>query len=104
VDAYRKTKMIEVQLHRFLTLELSASSSSHFILWGEIPSTHCSKDCVGSRDLLKVLDKEKYLFPLPVFKSYIFQPDGKIETNEMGRACGTYGGGERCAQGIGGEA
>jgi hypothetical protein len=29
---------------------------------------------------------------------------GKIETNEMGRACGTYGGGERCAQGVGGEA
>jgi hypothetical protein len=29
---------------------------------------------------------------------------GKIETNEMGRACGTYGGGERCAQGVGVEA
>jgi hypothetical protein len=28
---------------------------------------------------------------------------GKIETNEMGRACGAYGGGERCAQGVGGE-
>jgi hypothetical protein len=27
---------------------------------------------------------------------------GKIETNEMGRACGAYGGGERCAQGVGG--
>ena len=27
---------------------------------------------------------------------------GKIE-NEMGRACGSYGGGERCAQGSGGE-
>jgi hypothetical protein len=24
--------------------------------------------------------------------------------NEMGRACGAYGGGERCAQGYGGEA
>jgi hypothetical protein len=24
---------------------------------------------------------------------------GKIETNEMGMACGMYGGGERCAQG-----
>jgi len=23
---------------------------------------------------------------------------GKIEKNEMGRACGAYGGGERCAQ------
>jgi hypothetical protein len=29
---------------------------------------------------------------------------GKIETNEMGRACGAYGGGERCEQGVGGEA
>ena len=27
----------------------------------------------------------------------------KIENNEMGRACGTYGGRERCAQGFGGE-
>ena len=29
---------------------------------------------------------------------------GKIETNEMGRACGAYGGGYRCVQGVGGEA
>jgi hypothetical protein len=28
---------------------------------------------------------------------------GKIMKNEMGGACGTYGGGERCAQGSGGE-
>ena len=28
---------------------------------------------------------------------------GKIEKNEMGGACGTYDGGERCAQGSGGE-
>jgi len=28
---------------------------------------------------------------------------GKIEKNEMGGACGTYGGGKRCAQGSGGE-
>jgi hypothetical protein len=27
-----------------------------------------------------------------------------VVTNEMGRACGAYGGGERCAQGVGGEA
>ena len=26
---------------------------------------------------------------------------GKIEKNEMGGACGAYGGGERCAQGFG---
>jgi len=29
--------------------------------------------------------------------------DGKIEKNEMGGACGTHGGGERGAQGSGGE-
>jgi hypothetical protein len=28
---------------------------------------------------------------------------GKIEKNEMGGACGVYGGEERCAQGSGGE-
>jgi hypothetical protein len=28
---------------------------------------------------------------------------GKMEKNEMGGACGAYGGGERCAQGSGGE-
>ena len=27
----------------------------------------------------------------------------EIEKNEMGGACGSYGGGERCAQGSGGE-
>jgi hypothetical protein len=32
------------------------------------------------------------------------RPGGKIKKNEMGWACGTYGGGERCAQGVGGEA
>jgi hypothetical protein len=29
---------------------------------------------------------------------------GKIGKNEMGRACGVYGGVEVCAQGFGGEA
>jgi hypothetical protein len=29
--------------------------------------------------------------------------DGKIEKNEMGGTCGAYGGGERYAQGVGGE-
>ena len=29
--------------------------------------------------------------------------DGKIEKNEVGGACGAYGGGERCAQGSSGE-
>ena len=33
----------------------------------------------------------------------MFTCSGKIEKNEMGGACGAYGGGERCAQGSGGE-
>ena len=35
--------------------------------------------------------------PHPILCGY------KIEMNEMGGACGTYGGRERCAQGFGGE-
>ena len=34
----------------------------------------------------------------------VYCAGGKIEKNEMGGACGAYGGGERCAQGFGGEA
>ena len=35
---------------------------------------------------------------------YVLRAAGdKIEKNEMGGACGTYGGRERCAQGFGGE-
>ena len=37
-----------------------------------------------------------------VYSSAIFSCD-KIEKNEMGGACGVYGGGESCAQGSGGE-
>ena len=32
-----------------------------------------------------------------------YRAGDKNEKNEMGGACGTYGGGERCAQGFGGE-
>ena len=34
---------------------------------------------------------------------YVTCAGGKIEKNEMGGACGAYGGGEMCAQGFGGE-
>jgi hypothetical protein len=34
---------------------------------------------------------------------YQYCADGKIKKNEMGGACGAYGGGERCVQGSGGE-
>ena len=34
---------------------------------------------------------------------YQYCAGGKIEKNEMGGACGAYGGGERCAQGSDGE-
>ena len=33
----------------------------------------------------------------------IYCAGGKIEKNEVGGACGAYGGGERCAQGSSGE-
>ena len=36
--------------------------------------------------------------PYPIFAG------GKIEKNEMGAACGAYGGGERRAEGFDGEA
>ena len=36
-------------------------------------------------------------------RTCIYCAAGKIEKNEMGGACGAYGGGERCAQGSGGE-
>jgi hypothetical protein len=32
-----------------------------------------------------------------------YRAGDKIEKNEMGGACGTCGGGERCVQGFGGE-
>jgi hypothetical protein len=37
-------------------------------------------------------------FPVTVLYVYC-----GIEKNEIGRACGTYGGAERCAQGVGGD-
>jgi len=36
-------------------------------------------------------------------RSLVICKSGKIEKNEMGGACGAYGGGKRCAQGSGGE-
>jgi hypothetical protein len=46
-------------------------------------------------------------FAIFVFTNYLFVchicVGGKIEKNEMGKACGAYGGGERGAQGVGGE-
>ena len=42
------------------------------------------------------------LVPLILLLTQYFA-GGKIEKNGMGWACGAYGGGERCAQGSGGE-
>jgi hypothetical protein len=41
---------------------------------------------------------------MPETKSTQYCAGGKIKKNEMGWAYGAYGGGERCAQGFGGEA
>jgi hypothetical protein len=40
---------------------------------------------------------------LGICTPYQYCAGGKIEKNEMGGACGTYGGAERYAQGSGGE-
>jgi hypothetical protein len=42
------------------------------------------------------------LYSLPVFLTQ-YCAGGKIDKNEMGVACGAYGGGESCDQGFGGE-
>jgi hypothetical protein len=48
---------------------------------------------------------ENYIIrSLMICTPYQYCAGGKIEKNEMGWACGAYGGGERCAQGVGGEA
>ena len=38
-----------------------------------------------------------------MYRAGLLTSGGKIEKNEMGGACGAYGGGERCAQGSGWE-
>lgn len=74
VDAQRKTKTLEVKLHRFLTSEQPVSRSSHFILLGETPSTHWSKCCVGPRALLKVLEQRSIFCPCRVSNRVYSKP------------------------------
>ena len=47
-------------------------------------------------------NERKMLFSNVFFQTQYCAGD-KIEKNEMGEPCGTYGGRERCAQGFGGE-
>ena len=56
--------------------------------------------CMLSKKLWRKLHNEELsdLYSLPSIVR-----GGKIEKNEMGGACGAYGGGERCAPGSGGE-
>ena len=42
-------------------------------------------------------------FSFLIYFNSLSSAGGKIEKNEMGGACGALGGGERCAQGSGGE-
>jgi hypothetical protein len=60
--------------------------------------------------IVSILTVENYTFEKVKSFKYLcviltqYCAGGKIKKNEMGRACGAYGGGERCAQGFGGEA
>ena len=54
--------------------------------------------------LAGVMNKLSTLNPYFALLLTINCAGGKIETNEMGRACGAYGGGLRGAQCVGGEA
>jgi hypothetical protein len=38
-----------------------------------------------------------------IFKYFFIKEFQLIDNNEIGGSCGAYGGGERCAQGVGGE-
>ena len=56
--------------------------------------------------ILKLKDKIKFSYSRNVLGSVPltqYCAGGKIEENEMGAACGAYGGGKRGAQGSGGE-
>jgi hypothetical protein len=54
------------------------------------------------------LTEEFRYFTVHLYSLFVFVPTNalffNIKKNEMGWACGAYGGGERCAQGVGGEA
>jgi hypothetical protein len=47
---------------------------------------------------------KSFALPPYFFNFWHMFAGGKIKKNEMDWACDTYGGGERCAQGFGGEA
>ena len=49
--------------------------------------------------VLSICDGEEPM----IYTAHQYCAGDKIEKNEMGGACGTYGGRERCAQGFGGE-
>ena len=53
--------------------------------------------------MVKSSKKNMHFYFLVYFNPVQCCAGGKIEKNEMGGACGAYGGGERCAQGSGGE-
>ena len=59
---------------------------------------------VGNIKYVRTELNPKNIRILNVTLRQVFPPSGgKIEKNEMGGACGAYGGGERCAQGSGEE-
>ena len=64
--------------------------------------TNVDKRCADTTFVHKP-NGQCHLEGLCIGRSIILKSLFKIEKNEMGGACGVYGGGERCAQGSGGE-
>ena len=61
---------------------------------------HTNKDSVKIFSFILMHITRSIIHPLPLTQ---YCAGGKIEKNEMGGACGAYGGGERRAQSSGGE-
>ena len=74
--------------------ELAASSRCHCDI------DHSTKYSLGLKNAL--LNESRFLTLGSVHLTQ-YCAGGEIEKNEMGRVCGAYGRGERCAQASGGE-
>jgi hypothetical protein len=70
----------------------------------EISNKYCIRNTVAQKMYNTIFLCRLLYLNLRKVKVGKYCAGGKIKKNEMGWACGAYGGGERCAQGVGGEA